>query len=177
MLSRATHAPVLATRVTRPSASRIRNASRTGTRLAPRRAAISSWRILVPGGRTPARISARSASATRLLVVPWPVDPVSASTVPHPSLLGRSCGMPEDDITDPLVGLAVGKGDKLQLHPPRGEEVDPALPPTGVPAGRRLAENTDPPGSQVLDRSVEVVDVERQVVATDVAVSGYGSLA
>jgi hypothetical protein len=41
-LSRETQAPVLATRVTSPSASSIRSASRTGSRLAPCRPARSS---------------------------------------------------------------------------------------------------------------------------------------
>ena len=47
--SRVTQAPVLATSVTRPSEASSRNASRTGMRLAPDRAATSSCLIRVPG--------------------------------------------------------------------------------------------------------------------------------
>ena len=44
-----TQAPELATRVTSPSESSIRSASRTGMRLAPQRAATSSCLIRAPG--------------------------------------------------------------------------------------------------------------------------------
>ena len=60
---------------------------------------------------------------------------------------------------------------QLELHPPGGEEVDPALALARPGARGRLAEHLDPVPAQVVDRSVEVVDVERDVVAADVAVA------
>ena len=54
---------------------------------------------------------------------------------------------------------------------PTGEEVDPALALAGPLARRRLAEHGDAAARAVGDRGVEVVDVERDVVAADVAVA------
>ena len=47
--SRGTRAPLLAVCSVRPSASSMRSASRTGSRLVPSRSATSSWRIRSPG--------------------------------------------------------------------------------------------------------------------------------
>src|SRR5690554_6257504 len=76
-----------------------------------------------------------------------------------------------------LVRLAVGEAHELELHAPRGEEVHPSLPLAVTRAGRRFAEDTHPVAAQVLDGQIEVLDVEREVVATDVAVAGLRRLA
>ena len=59
LVSRGTRAPLLASCSVSPSASSMRSASRTGSRLAPRRSATSSWRIHSPGAISPVRIASR----------------------------------------------------------------------------------------------------------------------
>src|SRR6266700_4424312 len=59
-----TAAPRFGCRVTSPSLSNCRNASRTGIRLVPKRLASSSWRSCVPAARSPSKIALRKPSLT-----------------------------------------------------------------------------------------------------------------
>ena len=71
----------------------------------------------------------------------------------------------------PVERLAVRVGHELELHAPRGEEVDPALALAGPAAGGGFAEDREAQGVQVRDGGVEILDVERDVVPADVAVA------
>src|SRR5690554_122772 len=170
-LSRSTHAPEFATRRTRPSASSWRSASRTGRRLAPNCAASSSWRIREPGASSPCRICWRRPAAMRAEAGPGSTLTSGSSRggVPRVPQARRRRGVG-------LVDLAVGEAHELEQHAPRAEEVDPSLPLAVTRACRRLAEDTHPVPPQVLDRRVKVLEVEREVVATDVAVARLGGL-
>src|SRR5690606_37235334 len=72
-----------------------------------------------------------------------------------------------------LVSLALRKADELALHSPRCKEVHPGLTCawTGVTLPR-LAENAGPVLAQGRQRRAEVVDIEREMMAADVAVLG-----
>lgn len=78
-----------------------------------------------------------------------------------PQLYGRSR----------LVRLAVRIADEFELHSPRAEKVGPSLPFGGGSARRRLTENSEAIREQVRDGRIYVIDVERNVMATDVAVA------
>src|SRR5215469_2562666 len=89
----------------------------------------------------------------------------------------RVPGMPQLHGRVPLVRLAAGVAHQLELHAPRGQEVLPALPGRRVAARDRPHEQPDPPGPQVFDGRVHVVDVQGDVVAAYVAVARLRSLA
>ena len=78
-----------------------------------------------------------------------------------PQLYGRSR----------LVRLAVRIADEFELHSPGTEEVDPSLPFGRSAACRRFTENCEAIREQVRDGRIYVIDVERNVMATDVAVA------
>ena len=169
---RDTQAPVFATTVTRPSASSIRIASRTGTRLAP----YSLGEVLLPDAR-PGRVLARRGS-------PRAARPRSARRRPR----GPTCRVPSRSrctvITPPgragchsrtaasaSYALPSGKLTSSNCMPHGAQEVHPALPVARVATRHGLAHHLDAARAQVGDRRVEVVDVDRQVVPADVAVA------
>src|SRR3954452_5082660 len=175
MSSSGTRDPLLASCSVSPSASSIRSASRTGSRLAPSRAATSSCRIHCPGAISPERIASRREAAIRSLAAPRSVTGAPRwRSSPRAGPCCADCVTSQARSRERLrvaeVRLAVRVADQLELHPPRGEEVDPALALVGAGTGRGLTEHLHTLLAHVRDRGVQVVDVEGDVVAADVAV-------
>src|SRR5690606_2697436 len=115
-------------------------------------------------GYAPRRIAARSSSATRAPVTP-------SRTWGWVMSVRRMIRIPQQHLGVGFVGLAVGEADQLELHAPRAQKVHPALALAGVSADGRLAEDLNALGVQVRDGAVEIVDIERQVVSADIAVT------
>lgn len=80
--------------------------------------------------------------------------------------------MPETSVGVLFVVLAMRKTDKFQLHTPRGKKIDPSLTTTR-PGGsnRRLSQNLHTFRLQVRNSLVNVFNVKRQMVSTDIAVA------
>jgi hypothetical protein len=71
-----------------------------------------------------------------------------------------------------VPGPALWVGDQLELAAPRHEKVHPALSGVRSDARRRSAEQGKASLPQEFDGGIEVFHVQRDVVATDVAVAG-----
>ncbi len=84
--------------------------------------------------------------------------------------------MPELDSTRCLVELAVGKAHEFELHAPRCAEIDPRLPKTVTGALRRFAHDFDIVRPEMLESRIEVVNIEGDMVPTNVTVARIGAL-
>jgi len=84
--------------------------------------------------------------------------------------------VPQHHVRLLLVRLAARVADQLELHAPRGEEVDPPLALRGVAAGYRPGQDPHALVLEVVDGGVHVIDVEREVVAAQVAVARHRPL-
>src|SRR5258705_6365425 len=120
---------------------------------------------------------ARSSSATR--------DPVTPSRtwgcamlppIPFTASLCRVVRVPQQHLGVLLVRFAVREAHQLELHAPGAEKVHPSLAGAGIATGRRFAQYPNTLGAKVIDGSVEILDVKRQVMAADIAVARNGRL-
>lgn len=79
--------------------------------------------------------------------------------------------MPKSSAGFPLVALAARKADEFQLHAPGRKEVHPDLSPVGTGGPDCwFAKHPDTLGLKVGDGGIDVVDIERQVMPTNVTV-------
>src|SRR3974390_2446485 len=86
---------------------------------------------------------------------------------------GRGPRMPQPCRRLALVGLALRKAHELELHAPRRKEIHPGLACTRTGGAHRgLAENAHSARPEISDGGVDVLHVERQMMAADVAVLG-----
>lgn len=70
-----------------------------------------------------------------------------------------------------VKSFAIGVGDEFKLHPPRCEEIHPVLPFTRVLTRGGITQHGHSLLSQIGNRSVHVGHVERNMVATHIAVA------
>lgn len=83
----------------------------------------------------------------------------------------RFCRMPQLCGRGLFILLAVGKADQFKLHSPWSKKVDPHLP--GVWSSgpeRRLAQKPNAILLQVIERNLEIVNIEGKMMASDIAV-------
>ena len=139
----------------------MRSASRTGSRLVPSRAATSSCRIHSPGRDLAGEDRVAQVRGDAL-----------AGGAGRPAVGdGSRHAKRRSGVAAKSNALPLGIADQLELHPPGREEVDPALALVGALLAVGSPSTRDALLAQVGDRRVEVVDVERDVVAADVAVA------
>lgn len=79
--------------------------------------------------------------------------------------------MPELDRTRCLVKLSVGEAHEFELHAPRCTEIDPRLAKTVTGALRRFAHDFDIVRSEMFESRIEVVNIEGDMVPTNVTVA------
>src|SRR5262245_13095512 len=89
----------------------------------------------------------------------------------------RVVRIPQEHVGIRFVCLALGEAHQLELHAPRAEKVHPSLTLAGVSAGRRLTKDPNALSAKVIHSSIDIVDIKRQVVTADVAVTRNGRLA